>query len=64
MSSEKLDIDGKKPSPFDSASDLESEAEKVLVAQLVQESEHEIKYRTCSWQKVCVEDLQLGRYRS
>ncbi|KAI0821377.1 transmembrane amino acid transporter protein-domain-containing protein [Irpex lacteus] len=51
MSSEKVDFDGKKPSPFDSASDLESEAEKVLVAQLVQESEHEIKYRTCSWQK-------------
>ncbi|KAI0090752.1 transmembrane amino acid transporter protein-domain-containing protein [Irpex rosettiformis] len=50
MSSEKVDLPGK-PSSFESASELESDSEKVIVAQIVQESDHEIKYRTCSWQK-------------
>ncbi|KAI0343711.1 hypothetical protein BDW22DRAFT_1356239 [Trametopsis cervina] len=36
---------------FDSASDLESDPERILVAQITQETDHEIKYRTCSWQK-------------
>lgn len=29
-----------------------NDVEKLVVAQIVQESDHEIKYRTCSWQKV------------
>lgn len=29
-----------------------SDVEKFVGTQLVQESEHAIKYRTCSWQKV------------
>lgn len=51
MSSEKVDITGR-PSSFETASELESDAEKALVAQIVKEHDHEIKYRTCSWQKV------------
>ena len=37
---------------FDSGSDVESDLEKVIGAQIVQETGHDIKYRTCSWQKV------------
>ncbi|KAI0692111.1 transmembrane amino acid transporter protein-domain-containing protein [Cytidiella melzeri] len=48
---EKVDFRHSAKASFDSASDLESDAEKVLDAQLQQESTHEIKYRTCSWQK-------------
>lgn len=40
---------------FDSSSDVGSDLEKVIGAQISQEHEHEIKYRTCSWQKVCAE---------
>ena len=29
-----------------------SDLEKIIGAQIAQETDHEIKYRTCSWQKV------------
>ena len=37
-----------------SANDVESDPEKIIGAQITEETTHEIKYRTCSWQKVSV----------
>ena len=35
-----------------SDTDASSDVENFIGAQIVQETEHAIKYRTCSWQKV------------
>lgn len=37
-----------------------SDAERIIGAQIVQESGHEIQYRTCSWQKVRLPHLSRG----
>ena len=43
-----------------SNTDASSDAEKFIGTQIVQESEHAIKYRTCSWQKVRIQSLAFA----
>lgn len=36
----------------ESVSDTPTDVEKLVDAQIAQENDHEVKFRTCSWQKV------------